>query len=94
MAKTFVVEKEIRGTKYKFQYNGVLAAVRCTDNTYMDDRDIRSTEKTSDYLLNHVIVEPKRKIDDFEDLAEFNEVIKFAGEVMRGLHKEDAINEE
>jgi hypothetical protein len=86
MAKFFTVDKEIGGEKYTFQFNGVLAAVKATDETYIDGTDIRSSEKWIKYLLENVVVSPKKEMDDFESIAELNEVVAFANEVMNGEH--------
>lgn len=81
----YVKEKVINGKTYKAQFNGLSAALRAIDNSYIEGTTTTSLEKLSNYLFENVIVEPAHlTIDDFEDLAEFNEVVAFAREVMQG----------
>lgn len=81
----YQVEKEIRGKKYTFQFNGISAALRAVDESYIEGSSNTSTIKMAEYLFNHVVVEPKNlAIDDFESMDEFNEVIAFARKVMQG----------
>lgn len=84
MANIYTVEKEINGKKYIGQYNGRRAQLRALDNSYVDDTDHISFEKMVDYILTHVIVEPKGlDMDDLSD-DEFNEVVAFGRQVMNG----------
>lgn len=83
--KFYTVEKEINGTKYVAQFNGISAAVSAIDETYIDGTTTTSIKKLSEYLFDKVIVEPKGlTMDDFDSMDEFNEVITFAREVMQG----------
>lgn len=88
MANFYTVEKEINGTIYKAQFNGISAALKALDNSYIDGTSTTSLTKLSDYLLEHVLVEPKMTVDDFENMNEFNEVIAFLREVMSGEFRE------
>ena len=92
--KFYTVEKEINGTKYVAQFNGLSAAVRAVDQSYVNDNSQNiSTEKMANYILNNVIVEPKGlTIDDFESMEEFNEVTNFGREVMQGNFRDQATN--
>ena len=84
MVKFYTAEKEINGTKYICQFNGLSAALKAVDDSYIEGSNNTSVEKMAKYLLEHVVVSPKMTIDDFEDMNEFNEVIAFAREVMQG----------
>lgn len=81
----YVIEKKINGKPYKAQFNGMSAALRAIDSSYIDGTSTTSIEKLSEYLLKNVIVDPPSlTVDDFESMEEFNEVIAFAREVMQG----------
>lgn len=83
--KFYTVEKEINGTKYVAQFCGISAALRAADVSYVDGSNNTSIEKLAEYLFENIIVEPKNLTpDDFDNMEEFNAVVKFAGEVMRG----------
>lgn len=85
MANFYTIEKVINGKTYKAQFNGISAALKALDNSYIEGTSNTSVEKLSKYLFDNVIVEPKGlTADDFESLEEFNEVIGFAREVMQG----------
>ena len=93
MAKFYTVDKVINGKTYKAQFNGISAALKAVDASYIDGTSNTSVEKLSKYLFENVIVEPKGlTADDFDSMEEFNEVIGFAREVMQGdfRSKEDA----
>ena len=59
MAKFYTVEKEINGTKYVAQFNGISAALKAVDESYIEGTNNTSVEKLSRYLFSNVIVEPK-----------------------------------
>ena len=83
--KPYTVEKEIGGVKYVAQFNGISAALKAIDGSYIDGSSNTSTEKLSSYLFEHVIVEPKGlTADDFDNMDDFNEVTAFARQVMQG----------
>lgn len=85
MAKFYTVEKEINGKKYVAQFNGISAALKAVDDSYIEGTNNTSVEKLSKYLFDHVIVEPKGlTADDFESMESFNQVISFARQVMQG----------
>lgn len=89
--KFYQVKKEIGGKEYTAQFAGISVALKAVDASYIDGSSNTSVEKLAEYLFNHVIVEPKGlKIDDFESLEEFNEVIAFARGVMQGSFREKA----
>lgn len=88
--KPYTVEKEIHGTKYTAQFNGLSAALKAVDNCYTEDGKNISAGKMADYLFEHVIVDPKVTVDDFDSLEELNAVTDFAREVMQGNFREKA----
>lgn len=80
----YTVKKEFNGKEYVAQFSGVSTAVRAIDQSRMENGST-STEELSNYIFEHVIVEPKNlTADDFQDLDEFNEVTKWARDVMYG----------
>lgn len=88
--KFYTVTKEINGKNYTAQFNGLSAALKAVDGSYVDGTTNISLEKLSDYLFKYVIVEPKGlTADDFEDMDEFNEVTSFARQVMQGEFREE-----
>lgn len=92
MANFYVVEKKIGDTVYKAQFNGISAALRAIDNSYIDGTSNTSVEKLSKYLFENVIVEPKNLTpDSFETIEEFNDVVEFAREVMQGNFRENKV---
>ena len=85
MTNFYQVSKEINGTKYIAQFNGISAALDAVDNSYIDGSSNTSVRKLANYLLSNVIVEPSNLTpDDFASFEEFNEVIAFARGVMQG----------
>ena len=83
--KFYKTEKVINGKTYVAQFNGLNAALQAIDDSYIDDSGNTSMVKLSNYILNHVIIEPKGLTpDDFDSMAEFKEVIAFGREVMEG----------
>ena len=90
MAKMYTVTKEIKGNKYVAQFNGLAAALRAVDESYIDGTSNTSVEKMAKYLFENVIVEPKGlTADDFDSMEEFNEVISFARGVMQGDFRDE-----
>ena len=88
----YTVEKEINGKKYVAQFNGLSCALKAVDQSYIsDDSSNVSAYKMAEYLFKNVIVEPSGlTIDDFDSMAEFNEVTNFARKVMQGDFREEA----
>lgn len=83
--KFYTVEKEINGVKYIAQFNGISAALEAADSFYIEDSGNISSKKMADYILQHVIVEPKKLTpDDFESVDELGEVIAWGRGVMQG----------
>lgn len=90
--KFYQVKKTINGVEYTAQFNGLSAAMRAADETYIDGTEITSVSKTADYILNNVIVDPKVTVDDFDTVDELNDVLAFGRGVMEGKFREQAIN--
>lgn len=87
--KNYTVKKTINGVEYTAQFNGLSAALKAVDDSYIEGTNNTSVAKLSKYLFEHVIVMPKGlTADDFESMEEFNEVITFAREVMQGNFRE------
>ena len=81
----YTVTKEIDGTEYTFQFNGISAALKAVDSSYIDGTNTTSIEKLANYLFTNVVVSPKGlTIDDFDNMETFNEVVTTAREVMQG----------
>jgi hypothetical protein len=81
----YQVKKKIHGKEYTAQFNGISAALKAFDNSYIDGTSNTSLMKLADYLFSHVIVSPAGlTVDDFDNMEEFNEVVAFAREVMQG----------
>lgn len=55
----------INGVEYKAQFSGMSAALKAADSSYIDGSSITSIEKFSEYILKHIIVEPRITIDSF-----------------------------
>ena len=90
MAKFYTATKEINGTKYIAQFNGISAALKAVDASYIEGTSNTSVMKMAKYLFEHVIVEPKGlSVDDFDSMEEFNEVVAFARGVMQGEFREE-----
>ena len=82
-------EKEINGKKYVAQFSGLSAALDAAESSYIVDSSNISTKKFSEYVFKHIIVEPKNlSVDDFDNMEEFNEVLKFGREVMQGKFRD------
>ena len=91
--KFYTVEKEINGTKYVAQFNGMSAAMRAIDDCYIDGSSNISNIKLGKYLFDKVIVEPKGlTIDDFDCIDELSEVTNWARDVMQGKFRHEAAN--
>ena len=90
--KFYTVKKEINGKEYVAQFNGLSAALKAVDQSYVSENSSNtSVEKMANYILENVIVEPKGlTIDDFADMEEFNAVTNFGREVMQGKFREKA----
>lgn len=83
--KFYQVKKEINGVEYTAQFNGLSAALRAMDETYIDGTGNHSQTKITKYIFENVIVEPKGlKVNDFDDMETLTNVISFGRDVMQG----------
>lgn len=90
MKKFTQVTKKINGTEYTAQFNGFGGRYDAVDRTYIDGTQTTSMRKIAEYLLENVLVTPKKTLDDFEDAKELDEVIAFLGEVNNGTFQEES----
>lgn len=89
--KFYTVKKTLGGKEYIAQFSGISLAVRAVDSSYIDGSSNTSTEKLGQYILDHVIVEPKGlTADDFETMEEYNEVTTWGRDVMYGKFRPSA----
>lgn len=89
--KFYTVQKTFGGKEYTAQFSGISLAVRAVDSSYIDGSSNTSTEKLGQYILDHVIVEPKGlTADDFETMEEYNEVTTWGRDVMYGKFRPSA----
>lgn len=65
-------EITIKGKKYKFQFPGVRWCLKHTDNSTIKGQ--LNQEKYIDGLLENVVIEGAKNIDEFESLEELQEV--------------------
>lgn len=78
--KPIQIEKEINGKKFIAQFSGVSMIYRFNDETE------GKLQKQAEFIFKNVIVEPRvDDIDEFfgTDIEYQNEVLDFAGKVMR-----------
>lgn len=88
MTKFYQIKKKIGNTEYVAQFNGLSAALKAADSSYIDGTNITSLEKSVSYLFENVIVVPAGLTpDDFDDMDTLNQVIEFATNVMNGKEK-------
>ena len=87
-------KKTINGKEYTVRFNGISAALKAIDDSYIDGTSNTSTEKLSKYLFENVIVTPENlSIDDFDNMEDFNDIITFAREAMQGWDAMDEFTE-
>lgn len=72
---------DISGEEYLFQKVAPRPWMRLMDEW---DAKGKATEKLAEIVLEHIVVEPKKTIDDFEDYAEVDEVTLAALRFQRG----------
>lgn len=94
MKKFTQVKKTIKGTEYIAQFNGFANMYKTIDSTYIEGTQTTSMEKMANYLLENVLVSPKKTMDDFEDREELDAVIGFLGDVNNGSFREETDEEE
>lgn len=83
--KFYTVEKEINGVNYKAQFNGISAALEAQEGFFIDGTSTPSSAKIANYILKHVIVEPKGLTpDDFRRMDDLADVVAWGRDVMEG----------
>lgn len=65
------------GTVYTLQHPGVRNVTKITDRI-KNKHGIPSDERLAEEMLQHVIVEPKMRLDDFESYMEMTEIVSKA----------------
>ena len=92
-SKFYQVKKTINGVEYTAQFNGISAALKAVDDSYIEGSNNTSVYKLSEYLFKNVIVNPTGlTADDFDNMDDFNEVVTFAREVMQGNFRAEKID--
>lgn len=87
--KFYTKQKKIGSTTYTAQFNGISAALKAIDDSYIEGTSNTSMSKLSAYIFENVIVEPKGLTpDDFDSMEEFTDVITFGREVMEGKFRD------
>lgn len=80
--------KEINGKKYTAQFNGLAFALDTVDKSYIDGSNNVSVKKLAEQIFKYIIVDPANLTpDDFSDIDEMNQVIKFGRDVMQGIFR-------
>jgi hypothetical protein len=74
-------KEKVEGTDYTFQKVAPRAWAKLMDEW---SRGGEKVEKLMDLTFEHIVVEPKVSLDDFEDWAEADEVAKAAMRFQRG----------
>lgn len=86
--------KTIGGKEYTAKFNGMLAAVRAVDGSYIENSSNTSSEKFTKYILENVIVSPEKvTINDFASMNDLNDVLAFGREAMQGWGAMNNFNE-
>ena len=65
MINFYTATKTIKGKEYTAQFNGISAALKAVDDSYIEGSKNTSVYKLAKYLFENVIVDPKLDIDDF-----------------------------
>ena len=92
MVNSYKVTKEIFGVKYTAQFVSAATAYDAIDASTMAN-GARSERKYAEFILEHVIVEPKMKLEDFKNTTISGEVISFGQAVMQGELEDKADKE-
>ncbi|WP_342547657.1 hypothetical protein NST69_27585 [Paenibacillus sp. FSL P2-0089] len=62
------------GKDYTLQHPGVRNVTKITDRV-KNKHGIPSDERLAEEMLQHVVVEPKMRLDDFESYGEMTEIV-------------------
>jgi len=68
---------EIKGQEYLLQHPGVRNVTKITDRI-KNKHGIPSDEKMADEMLTHVVVDPKVRMESFDDYGEMSELVNKA----------------
>ncbi len=82
-------KKEIDGVTYTAQFNGISECLKMFDECKDSNGNINNLE-LGEYVCENVIVDPKVKIDDFEDITTYNKVVKWGLNVAQGKFRDKA----
>lgn len=80
------------GEHYVFQHPGVRMVSKINDSS-KNKYGVVMEERLSEEILKHVIVSPKKKIDDFTDYQDYQEVINAAYAFISGQDQEGDKND-
>ncbi|WP_340004423.1 hypothetical protein MHH52_21830 [Paenibacillus sp. FSL K6-0276] len=75
------------GKEYTLQHPGVRNVTKITDRV-KNKHGIPSDERLAEEMLQHVIVEPKMRLDDFESYMEMTEIVGKAFAFITGQDNE------
>ncbi len=64
----------VNGKEYLLQHPGVRSVTKITDRI-KNKHGVPSDEKLADEMLTHVVVDPKVRMEDFEDYGEMSELV-------------------
>jgi len=67
----------VKDKEYLLQHPGVRNVTKITDRI-KNKYGVPLDEKMADEMLTHVVVDPKVKLDDFDDYAEVSELVQRA----------------
>lgn len=67
----------INGTEYTFQKLPVMAAFELREQFMTEHMGI-NRKKAYPLILEHIVVHPKKKMEDFEDISELDDVVTAA----------------
>lgn len=79
----------INGTEYTLQKVFPSAWYKMKDKS-KNQHGVAQEEKLYQDILKHVVVDPKKKMDDFTDLNEFEELMKEATRFQLGKAEEES----
>ena len=83
----YIRKKEIDGVTYTAQFNGISEFLKMIDEC-KDANGNNSPLELGEYICENIIVDPKIKIDDFENLDTYNKVIKWGLNVAQGKFRD------
>lgn len=78
----------VKGKEYLLQHPGVRSVTKITDRV-KTKHGVMSGEKLADEMLTHVVVDPKVRLDDFDDFKEADELVSKAFMFITGQESDD-----